>query len=61
MSKNTNELGVVQTLSEFRSTTGGLTLDVQKTIVEMAIRVLEDVYVHLPLKIAMYAVNPVGD
>jgi C-terminal processing protease CtpA/Prc len=60
MSKNTNELGVVQTLNEFRSTTGGLTLDVQKTIVEMAIRVFEEVYVHLPLKIAMYAVNPVG-
>ena len=59
MSKNSNELGVVQTLSEFRSTTGGLTIDVQKTIVEMAIRVLEEVYVHLPLKIAMYGINPV--
>lgn len=60
MSKNTNELGGLQTLNEFRSTTGILTLDVQKTIVEMAIRVIEDVYVHLPLKIAMYAVNPIG-
>jgi C-terminal processing protease CtpA/Prc len=48
----------VQTLIDFRSTAGRLTLDDRKAIVEMALMTLEQAYVHLPLKIAMHAVNP---
>lgn len=59
MSKNKEQLGAIQSLKEFLSTPGRLTLDDQKGIVEMAIIVLKEIYVHLPLKIAMYAVNPV--
>jgi C-terminal processing protease CtpA/Prc len=58
MSSNEQLLGDVQTLKEFLSTAGRLTLDDQKAIVEMATIVLEEAYVHLPLKIAMHAVNP---
>ena len=53
------QLGDVQTLKEFRSSAGRLTLGDQKAIVEVAMIVLEEAYVHLPLKIAMHAVNPV--
>ena len=53
------QLGNVQTLKNFRSTAGRLTLDDQKAIVEMAMILLEEAYVHLPLKVAMHAVNPV--
>ena len=55
-----NELGDVQTLKDFRSSAGRLTRDDQKAIVEMAILFLEQAYVHLPLKVAMHAVNPIG-
>jgi C-terminal processing protease CtpA/Prc len=54
-----NELGGVQTLKDFRSSTGRLTRDDKKAIVEMAIMLLEQSYVHLPLKVAMHAVNPI--
>ena len=54
-----NELGAVQTLKDFRSSTGRLTRDNKKAIVEMAIMLLEQSYVHLPLKVAMHAVNPI--
>ena len=51
----------VQTLKDFRSGAGGrLTRGDQKAIVEMAILFLEQAYVHLPLKVAMHAVNPIG-
>jgi C-terminal processing protease CtpA/Prc len=60
MSKSDAQIGSVQTLNEFLSTTGTLTLDDLKTIVEQAIIMLEESYVHLPLKIAMHAVNPLG-
>ena len=53
-----DELGDVQTLKDFRSSAGRLTRDDQKAIVEMAILFLEQAYVHLPLKVAMHAVNP---
>jgi hypothetical protein len=56
---STNEqLSDVQTLIDFRSTAGRLTLDDRKAIVKMAMIALEQAYVHLPLKIAMHAVNP---
>ena len=55
-----DELGDVQTLRDFRSSAGRLTRDDQKAIVEMAILFLEQAYVHLPLKVAMHAVNPIG-
>ena len=55
-----DELGNVQTLRDFRSSAGRLTRDDQKAIVEMAIMLLEQAYVHLPLKVAMHAVNPIG-
>jgi C-terminal processing protease CtpA/Prc len=54
-----NELGDVQTLKDFNTIPGILTRDDQKAIVEMAIVLLEQAYVHLPLKVAMHAVNPI--
>jgi C-terminal processing protease CtpA/Prc len=53
------QLGNVLSLKNFRTTAGRLTLDDQKAIVEMAMILLEEAYVHLPLKVAMHAVNPV--
>ncbi|WP_197507655.1 S41 family peptidase [Mycobacterium sp. ACS4331] len=45
-------------LSTFLEGAGGLTLGQRKTLVEQALVLLEQNYVHLPLKIAMHAVNP---
>jgi hypothetical protein len=59
MTENNEQLGVVITLNKFLSSTGKLTLEDRKTIVEQAAILLEQTYVHLPLKIAMYAVDPV--
>ncbi|CAM5295304.1 hypothetical protein GCM10010222_49440 [Streptomyces tanashiensis] len=47
------------TLATFLRGTGGLTLDERTLIVGQALVLLEQNYVHLPLKTAMYAVNPV--
>jgi hypothetical protein len=52
-------LGKVQTLANFRRTEGGLTLAERRTIVEQALLVIEQIYVHLPLKRAMHAIDPV--
>lgn len=52
------QIDLILTLSEFNSMSGKLTLKDLKTIVEQALIILENVYVHLPLKIAMYAVDP---
>lgn len=52
------QIGNVQKLGEFRSGAGNLTIEDRKTIVEQALILLENAYVHLPLKIAMHAVNP---
>ncbi|HKG88040.1 MAG TPA: hypothetical protein VKA95_06910 [Nitrososphaeraceae archaeon] len=53
-------LGDIQTLKDFiSSATGRLTLDDRKIIVEQALILLERSYVHLPLKRAMHAVDPV--
>ncbi|TWP50985.1 peptidase S41 [Lentzea tibetensis] len=46
-------------LAEFRATEGTLTLAQRKLIVEQALVLIEQNYAHLPLKIAMHAVNPV--
>src|SRR5215216_6171038 len=53
-------LGDIQTLKDFiSSATGRLTLDDKKIIVEQALILLERSYVHLPIKRAMHAVDPV--
>ena len=46
-------------LRDFIATAGTLTLDERKVIVEQALVLVEDNYVHLPLKSAMHAVDPV--
>jgi hypothetical protein len=52
-------LGKIQSLAEFLSTAGELTPPERLTIVEQALVMIEQVYVHLPLKRAMHAVDPV--
>ena len=46
-------------LAEFLATSGTLTLAQRKLIVDQALVLLEQNYAHLPLKVAMHAVNPV--
>ena len=46
-------------LPEFLETTGELTNAERRTILGQALTLIDDVYVHLPLKRAMYAVDPV--
>ncbi len=46
-------------LTSFLGTTGGLTLHDRQTIVGQAMTVLQENYVHLPLKRAMHAVDPI--
>lgn len=46
-------------LAEFLATAGSLTLAQRKLIVDQALILLEQNYAHLPLKVAMHAVNPV--
>ncbi|MEU0881524.1 S41 family peptidase [Lentzea sp. NPDC005914] len=46
-------------LAEFLATAGTLTLAQRKLIVDQALVLLEQNYAHLPLKVAMHAVNPV--
>ncbi|MFG2295804.1 S41 family peptidase [Streptomyces sp. NPDC048603] len=45
-------------LTEFLAGAGTLTLDERRLIVDQALLMLEQNYVHLPLKTAMHAVNP---
>ena len=47
------------TLQEFLTTTSDLTLEERQRIVDQALVLIEQVYVHLPLKRAMHAVDPV--
>lgn len=49
--------GVI-TLPVFRATTGQLTLTERKLIVEQSVLLFEQNYVHMPLKRAMHAVDP---
>jgi hypothetical protein len=51
--------GAGVSVSAFLAGAGTLTLDQRKTIVDQALVLFEQNYVHLPLKIAMHAVNPV--
>ncbi|MET8762800.1 S41 family peptidase [Lentzea sp. NPDC004782] len=46
-------------LAEFLATAGTLTLAQRKLLVDQALVLLEQNYAHLPLKVAMHAVNPV--
>ncbi|KJK45712.1 peptidase S41 [Lentzea aerocolonigenes] len=46
-------------LAEFLATAGTLTLAQRKLLVDQALILLEQNYAHLPLKVAMHAVNPV--
>ncbi|GAA1162703.1 hypothetical protein GCM10009630_71100 [Kribbella jejuensis] len=46
-------------LTDFLDAAGSLTLDERKILVDQALLLLSENYVHLPLKIAMHAVNPV--
>src|SRR4051794_19745386 len=51
--------GGVQSLPDFLRTAGELT-DAERTrIIDQAMRMIDQVYVHLPLKRAMHAVDPV--
>jgi hypothetical protein len=59
MSENNGQPSVVKTLKEFNSTIGLLTLEDRKNIVEQAILLMEQLYVHLPLKSAIHGVDPV--
>lgn len=52
-------LGAITGLPEFLETTGELTTAERRTIVGQALTLIDDVYVHLPLKRAMHAVDPV--
>ena len=53
------QLGAIITLPDFLATTGTLTPAQRKTIVRQALILIDDIYVHLPLKRAMHAVDPV--
>jgi hypothetical protein len=46
-------------LRDFLSGAGELTLDDRRLLVEQALVLLDQNYVHLPLKVAMHAINPV--
>jgi hypothetical protein len=52
-------LGVITTLQEFLTTTGGLTVEERQLIIDQALILIEQFYVHLPLKRAMHAADPV--
>ncbi|MEU4291026.1 S41 family peptidase [Kribbella sp. NPDC026596] len=45
-------------LPDFLESAGTLTLDQRKLLVDQALLLLSENYVHLPLKVAMHAVNP---
>ena len=52
-------VGAVIGLPEFLAMTGELTEAERRTIVDQALILIDDLYVHLPLKRAMHAVDPV--
>ncbi len=49
----------VDTLASFLATAGQLTLEDRRTLVGQALAMLEQTYVHLPLKRAMHAIHPI--
>lgn len=52
-------LGQTQSIAEFLETAGELTIDERQQIVDQALVMIEQLYVHLQLKRAMHAVDPV--
>jgi hypothetical protein len=54
-----DDIGAVQSLPDFLATAGQTTLDQRKVIVEQALIMIDQTYVHLPLKRAMHAIDPV--
>jgi C-terminal processing protease CtpA/Prc len=55
----TSHVGATQTLADFRATTGQLTLLQRRQIVDQSLVMIDQIYVHLGLKRAMHAVDPV--
>jgi hypothetical protein len=53
------QLGATQPLPAFLAKTGALNLAERQQVVDQALVLIEQVYVHLPLKRAMHAVDPV--
>jgi C-terminal processing protease CtpA/Prc len=51
--------GAAQTLPQFLATAGQLTTAQRELIVDQALVLIQDLYVHLPLKRAMHAIDPV--
>ena len=51
--------GTTMTLADFRSTVGTLTPAQRATVVRQAMAMIDGLYVHLPLKRAMHATEPV--
>ena len=58
-SPTTAPVALTQTLVQMLATAGELTSDERTLIVEQALVMLENVYVHLPFKRAMHAIDPV--
>jgi peptidase S41-like protein len=54
-----DHLAAAQDLPTFLRSAGSLTLDERKRLVAQALVLFEQNYAHLPLKVAMHAVNPV--
>lgn len=52
-------IGATQTLTEFLTTAGELSLEERDLIIDQALVMLENLYVHLPLKRAMHAIDPI--
>src|SRR5687767_1341256 len=54
-----DQLAAAEDLPTFLSRAGTLTLEERKLLVGQALVLFEQNYAHLPLKVAMHAVNPV--
>jgi hypothetical protein len=52
-------VGETRKLAEFLATVSELTLEEREQIIDQALIIIEEIFVHLPLKRAMYAINPV--
>lgn len=54
-----DQVSAIINLNEFLSTAGELSTEDRRSIVDKALFVLEEIYVHLPLKRAMHAIDPI--
>jgi hypothetical protein len=54
-----SHVGATQTLTEFLATAGQLTIPQRQQIVDQSLAMIDQIYVHLGLKRAMHAVDPV--